>query len=89
MAYRKNPKRSDIWSICCNNLKFEKDGFTIEWRTKKMRTDWETMQTQIRSLLQEQSDLGLHCLPRDVCPKPLDHYDIYMYMGKNDIWRQN
>ena len=46
MAYRKNPKSSDIRSICCNILKFEKDGFTIE-----MQTDWQTMQTQIRRLL--------------------------------------
>ena len=23
---------------------------------------------------QEQSDLGLHCLPRHICPKNLDHY---------------
>ena len=23
----------------------------------------------------EQSDLGLHCLPRPICPKALDHYD--------------
>ena len=23
---------------------------------------------------QEQSDLGVHCLPRPVCPKTLDHY---------------
>ena len=29
------------------------------------------MKTLIRLLLQEQSDLGLHCLPRLVCPKTL------------------
>ena len=23
---------------------------------------------------QEQSDLGLHCLPRPICPKTYDHY---------------
>ena len=23
---------------------------------------------------QEQSDLGLHCLPRPICPKTWDHY---------------
>ena len=32
------------------------------------------MKTLIRLLLEEQSDLGLHCLPRPVCPKTLDHY---------------
>ena len=25
---------------------------------------------------QEQSDLGLHCLPRHTCPKPLDRYSM-------------
>ena len=25
--------------------------------------------------LEEQSDLGLHCLPRPICPKTLDHYN--------------
>ena len=29
------------------------------------------MKTLIRLLLQEQSDLGLHCLPRPICPKNL------------------
>ena len=32
------------------------------------------MKTLIRQLLEEQSDLGLHCLPRPICPKNLDHY---------------
>ena len=32
------------------------------------------MKTLIRLLLKEQSDLGLHCLPRPICPKTLDHY---------------
>ena len=26
---------------------------------------------------QEQSDLGLHCLPKPVCPKTWDHYGLY------------
>ena len=34
------------------------------------------MKTLIRLLLQEQSDLGLHCLSRPIaiCPKTDDHY---------------
>ena len=32
------------------------------------------MKTLIKLLLKEQSDLGLYCLPRPVCPKTLDHY---------------
>ena len=27
------------------------------------------------AVLEEQSDLGPHCLPRPICPKTLDHYD--------------
>ena len=27
---------------------------------------------------QEQSDLGLHCLPRPVCPKTWDHYGRFI-----------
>ena len=38
-----------------------------------MQMEWQTLQTLIR-LLQEQSDLGLHYLPRPVCPK--DYYGI-------------
>ena len=25
----------------------------------------------------QQSDQGLHCLPRPICPKTLDHYGMY------------
>ena len=32
------------------------------------------MKTLIRLLPEEQSDLGLHCLPRPICPKTLGHY---------------
>ena len=27
---------------------------------------------------QEQSDLGLHCLPRPVCPETKDHYGTWL-----------
>ena len=29
---------------------------------------------------EEQSDLGLYCLPRPICPKTLDHY------GRNKVF---
>ena len=32
------------------------------------------MKTLIRLLLEEQSDLGLHCLPRSIRPNTLGHY---------------
>ena len=33
---------------------------------------------------QEQSDLGLHCLPRPICQKTLDHYgnDLFKVLSK-------
>ena len=33
---------------------------------------------------QEQSDLGLHCLPRHVCPKTQDHYGKARNNNKNN-----
>ena len=39
-----------------------------------MQTELQTVKTLIRLLLYEQTDLGLHCLPRPICPKTLDHY---------------
>ena len=36
------------------------------------------MKTLIRLLFEEQSDLGLHCLPRPICPKTSDHYGTAM-----------
>ena len=56
-----------IWTpqkIAVIILKFEQGGFTImvEECVQKMQKEWQTVQTLIRLLLQEQSDL-LHCLP--------------------------
>ena len=34
------------------------------------------MKTLIRLLLKEQSDLGLHCLPRPIRLKTLEHYGV-------------
>ena len=36
------------------------------------------MKTLIRLLLEEQSDLGLHCLPRPICAKTKGHYGTAM-----------
>ena len=38
-----------------------------------MQRELQAVQTLIRLLLEEQSDLGLHCLPRPVCPKTWEH----------------
>ena len=36
-----------------------------------------------QTALEEQSDLGLHCLPRPICPKTLDHYGNYIPRSQN------
>ena len=37
---------------------------------------------------QEQSDLGLHCLPRPICPKTYDHYGSYLSFIKEISGRE-
>ena len=39
----------------------------------KMQNELQTVKTLIRRL-EEQSDLGLHCLSRGICPKTEDNY---------------
>ena len=45
-------------------LKFKKRGQTFGYFIKKMQMEGQTVKTLIRLLLVEQSDLGLHCLPK-------------------------
>ena len=52
-------------------LKFEHYHFTTVQLVQQMQTEWRTVYTLISLLLEEQSDLGLHCLPRPVCRKPV------------------
>ena len=55
-------KIQKIWTLqkfVVITLKSKQGGFTIESCIQKMQTE----------CFQEQSDLGLHCLPRPVCPK--------------------
>ena len=63
--YRKNEKKI-TWKIAEIVQKFEQLDFTIHdsESTQKMQMEWQTMWTLIWLFLQEQSDLGLHCLPR-------------------------
>ena len=49
-------------------LKTEKFGVTLHYCIQKMLMEWQTAKTLIRLLLQKQSDLGLHCLLRPICP---------------------
>ena len=47
------------------------------------------MKALIRLLLYEQSDQGLHCFPRPICSKTLDHYGLHenVYNHVADIYR--
>ena len=48
----------------------------MEWQTAwtLMLMEWQTAWTLIRLLLQKQSDLGLHCLLRPICPNASNLY---------------
>ena len=54
-----------------NYLEFKQRGQTIEYFVQKMQVEQQTVKTLIRLLLQEQSDLGLHCLPRPLSVRKL------------------
>ena len=49
-------------------LQLEQLDFTVQYCVQKMQTEQQTEKTLIRLLHGEQSDLGLHCLLRPICP---------------------
>ena len=49
-------------------LQLEQLHFTVQYCVQKMQTEQQTEKTLIRLLHEEQSDLGLHCLLRPICP---------------------
>ena len=49
-------------------LQLEQLDFTVQYCVQKMQTEQQTEKTLIRLLHVEQSDLGLHCLLRPICP---------------------
>ena len=66
--YRKFPTYSDTQKICCNHSKI----WTM-WLYHRVMSpnDADGMANSVDpdKTAQEQSDLGLHCLPRHMCPK--------------------
>ena len=77
--YRKILKFSDARKLCCNLPKIQEKRPNLRVFHQKDADGIPTVKTQIRLLLEEQSDLGLHCLPRPNCPKTLDHYGKYVF----------
>ena len=63
----KVPKFSDARNLCCYLPKIQTKRVCCQKDEKEM----QTVKTLITLLLEEQSDLGLHCLPR---PKTEGHY---------------
>ena len=63
--YRIFPKYSDTQNICCNHSKI-----LTMWlyHTVMSPNNADGMANSVDPG-QEQSDLGLHCLPRPICPK--------------------
>ena len=57
--YRKFPKYSDTQKICCNHSKI----WTM-WLYHRVMSP-----NDADGMAKEQSDLGLHCLPRHICLK--------------------
>ena len=63
--YCKVPKFSDYKKLWCNLPKIY----------EKRPNLWVFLQKDANGIANsEDTDLGLHCLPRPVCPKTLDHY---------------
>ena len=75
-VYQHQPSRSTVKILKIGTpeiitvivLQLEKLDFTVQYCVQKMQTEQQTEKTLIRLLLEEQSDLGLHCLLRPICP---------------------
>ena len=71
-GYRKIPKFSDARKLCCNLPKIQTKRPNL--RVFRQKDAPGTANSAIVLVLKEMSDLGLHCFPRHVCPKILNHY---------------
>ena len=66
--------------LCCNSPSFRK----YRVMCPKDAVEWQTVKTLIRLLQEEQSDLGLHCLPRPSY-QSLDHDKITNYLETDHL----
>ena len=72
--YRKVPKFSDVRKLCCNLPKIQEKTPNLWVFRQKNANEIANSEDADQTAPLEQSDLGLHCLPRPICPKTLDHY---------------
>ena len=63
IEYHKVPKCSDARKLCCNLPKIQTKGTNIRVFFQKDANGLANSEDP------EQFDLGLHCLPRPICPK--------------------
>ena len=61
-GYRKVPKFLDARKLCCNHPK-------IQTKRPKLRVFYQNYENGIANREDPDQTLGLHCLPRPICPK--------------------
>ena len=71
LKHSKNPKNWDTRKICSNHPKI---GTRLLYHRKMHPNDADRVANIVDPDWLEQSDLGLHCLPRYVCQKTWEHY---------------
>ena len=74
VSYRKVPKFSDARKLCCNLPKIQEKRSNLRVFRQKDANGLANSEDPDQTAPPEQSNLGLHCLPRPICPKTLDHY---------------
>ena len=82
--YHKVPKFSDARKLCCNLPKIQTKKPNLRLFCQKDVNGIANSVDPDQTAPKEQSDLGLHCLPRPICPKTYDHYGYsfsYMKVG--------
>ena len=68
-VYRKAPKFSDTKFFCCNLPKFQTKRQNLRVFCQKDANGIANREDPDQTAPKEQSDLGLRCLPRPLCPK--------------------
>ena len=84
--YRKVTKFWTQENLAVIYLKFKQRCQTLAYFAKKMQMEKQTVKTLIRLLLKEQSDLGLHFLPRPISQKIKDYHCIDRFQKS---WKSN
>ena len=69
ISYRKVPKFSDARKLCCNLPKIQTMRPNLSVFHLKDANGIANSEDPDQTAPREQSDLGLHCLPRPFCPK--------------------